>query len=127
MLLWPNHLEAVTFQVGYVDSLHSMRRFAFWAMLGRTFVMIFLSFFLIGLWFLPPVAGAVLASALWVHFCFVWNGMRIDHSVPIGSDDKQSLLLLAKLGEHGLADEGTKIAKVEAGFVIIPSRAQSNP
>ena len=120
MLLWPDQLEAITFQAGYVDSVQGIRRFAHWADVGLHFVMIFLASLATILWFLPRTAGVTLVIGLCLRFVFVWHGWKIDYSVPLGKDDRQSLYLLAMVGGHRLL-EGSTITKTDVGFVFTPS------
>ncbi|KAF8631758.1 hypothetical protein AX15_002214 [Amanita polypyramis BW_CC] len=119
MLLWPDQLEVIAFQAGYVDSMKGIRRFAHWADVGLYFVMIFFAFLATVLWFLPGVAGVTLAVCLCSRFVLVWHGCELDFSVPLGNDDRQSLYLVATMGERGLLD-GRAIAKTDAGFMVVP-------
>ncbi|KAK2462195.1 hypothetical protein APHAL10511_005783 [Amanita phalloides] len=120
MLLWPDKLELVAFQAGYVDSMRGIRRFAHWADLGQQFVMIFLAFLVCILWFLPRVAGVTLVAGLISRFIFVWQGFQIDYSLPLGEDDRHSLYLLAIVGERGLVERSVNV-KTEKEFVVTSS------
>ncbi|KAF8335668.1 hypothetical protein F5887DRAFT_1250822 [Amanita rubescens] len=75
MLLWPDKLEQVAFETGYMDSTQGIRRFAHWAdVLGHQFVMIFLAFLATALWALPVTVGATLFIGLATRFGYVWRG-----------------------------------------------------
>ncbi|KAF8634394.1 hypothetical protein AX17_004202, partial [Amanita inopinata Kibby_2008] len=63
MLLWPDKLDAVAFQTGYVDSLQGIRRFAHWSDVGLQFVLIFMAFLVCLLWALPATLGLLLVLA----------------------------------------------------------------
>ena len=117
MLLWPDKLELVTFEAGYVDSMQGIRRFAHWADVGYQFVMIFLAFLATILWALPVAAGATLFLGLATRFVYIWQGFRLDYSVPLGTDDQQSLYLLATIGRD-LTEKPMTLIKTEAGFVV---------
>ncbi|KAF8332450.1 hypothetical protein F5887DRAFT_996869 [Amanita rubescens] len=117
MLLWPDKLEQVAFEAGYMDSTQGIRRFAHWADVGHQFVMIFLAFLATALWALPVTVGATLFVGLATRFGYVWRGFPVDHSMPLGNDDRQSLYLLATVGRDLM--EKSVLAKTEAGFVII--------
>jgi hypothetical protein len=119
MLLWPDKLELVAFEAGYVDSMQGIRRFAHWADVGYQFVMIFLAFLATILWALPVTAGASLFLGLATRFVYVWQGFRLDYSVPLGNDDQQSLYMLATIGRDLMARPIT-LTKTEAGFIITP-------
>ncbi|KAM6491111.1 hypothetical protein JOM56_013350, partial [Amanita muscaria] len=121
VLLWPDQLELIAFQTGYVYSMRGIRRFAHWADVGVQLVMIFLAFVLCLLWFLPTPVGMLLVFALVVRSVLVWQGVQVDYSVPLGEDDKQSLYLLAILGERGLVEGAQTVTKTEAGFFVVPT------
>ncbi|PFH45984.1 hypothetical protein AMATHDRAFT_121884, partial [Amanita thiersii Skay4041] len=117
ILMWPNQLEWIAFQTGYIDSPEGIHRFAHWAEIGHHYVMIFLAFLACLLWTLPPLARVTLVIGLLSRFAHVWHEFQVDWSLPLGLHDKQSIYLLATSGGCGLS-ERLSIQKTEAGFVV---------
>ncbi|KAG0701634.1 hypothetical protein DFH29DRAFT_548919 [Suillus ampliporus] len=95
LLLFPENLELVVFRTGYLESPQGVRRFAHWADCAFHHTMIFLALVVALMWYKVAV-GVPMACGLVSRFMYVWSGFKLDSSVPLGLDDRQSLYLLVK-------------------------------
>ena len=94
LVLFPDHLEYLAFQTGYLSSPTGIRRFSHWAEYGMQHIVIFGTF--LGLFvFVFPTAGFLLIGGLLAQFYHVWNYFSLDRTVPLGTDDLQTVYLLA--------------------------------
>lgn len=110
LVLFPDHLEYLAFQTGYVTSPTGIRRFSHWAEYGLQHVVIFGAF--LGLFvFIFPTTGFLLIGGLLAQFYHVWNYFSLDRTVPLGTDDLQTVYLLATT--HWLNETSVEIKKVD--------------
>ena len=94
LILFPDHLEYLAFQTGDLNSPTGIRRFSHWAEYGMQHVVIFGAF--LGLFvFLFPTTGFLLIGGLLAQFYHVWSYFSLDRTVPLGTDDLQTVYLLA--------------------------------
>ena len=94
LVFFPDHLESLAFQTGYLVSLAGMRRFSHWAKHGMQHIVIFGAF--LGLFvFVFPTTGLLMIGGLLAQFYHVWNYFSLDRTVPLGTDDLQTIYLLA--------------------------------
>ncbi|KAF8817085.1 hypothetical protein BYT27DRAFT_7333009 [Phlegmacium glaucopus] len=110
LVLFPDHLEYIAFQTGYIVSPTGIRRFSHWAEYGMQHVIIFGAF--LGLFvFILPTTGFLLIGGLLAQFYHVWNYFSLDRTVPLGTDDLQAVYLLATT--HWLNETFPEIKKVD--------------
>ena len=110
LVLFPDHLEYLAFQTGYVTLPAGIRRFSHWAEYGMQHIVIFSAF--LGLFvFVFRTTGFLLIGGLLAQFCHVWNRFSLDRTVPLGTDDLQTIYLLATT--HWLNGTSLKIKKVD--------------
>ncbi|GBE87287.1 hypothetical protein BKA93DRAFT_570855 [Sparassis latifolia] len=92
VLLSPQHLELVAFTPGYIASPKGLQRFAHWTDCATHHVFIFLACIIaLALW--DVALGTAVAGVALARFIYVWSDFRVDASVPLGEDDKQSVYL----------------------------------
>ena len=116
LVLFPDHLEYIAFQTGYVTSPTGMRRFSHWTHYGFHHIVIFVaSVILFG--FLFPATGCLLFGGLLAQYYHVWNRFSLDRTVPLGSDDLQSVYLLATT--HWLKDTSIMMKKIDDEYYSI--------
>ncbi|KAH7911472.1 hypothetical protein BJ138DRAFT_1150577 [Hygrophoropsis aurantiaca] len=95
LLLFPAQLDAITFAPGYIaHSPRGIKRFSHWADCAIHHVVIFLAFAAVLIYY-DKTVGVPLGGALVSRFVYVWNDFRIDRSIPLGEDNRQTLFLLA--------------------------------
>lgn len=110
LVLFPDYLEYLAFQTGYISSPTGIRRFSHWAEYGMQHVVIFCVF--LGLFvFVSPTAGFLLIGGLLAQFYHVWNYFSLDRTIPLGTDDLQTVYLLATT--HWLNGSCLDIKKVD--------------
>ena len=105
----PDHLECLAFQTGYLTSPTGIRRYAHWAEYGLPHVVIFVAF----LWlfvFVFPTTGSLLIGGLLGEFYHVWSYFSLDLTVPLGTDDLQTVYLLATT--HWLKETSMYMKKI---------------
>jgi hypothetical protein len=116
LVLFPDHLEYLAFQTGYVASPIGIRRFSHWAEYGLQHVVIFVTF--LGLFvFVFPTIGFLLIGGLLAQFYHVWNYFSLDRTVPLGTDDLQAIYLLATTDWFNGASMGIK--KVDDHYYLL--------
>jgi hypothetical protein len=113
LFLFPDHLEYLAFQTGYLTSPTGIRRYSHWAEYGLQHIVIFGTF--LGLFvFLFPTTGFLLIGGLLAQFYHVWKYFSLDRTVPLGSDDLQTVYLLATT--HWLNGTFVDIKKVDDDY-----------
>ena len=93
-MLFPDHLEYLAFQTGYLTSPTGIRRYAYWAEYGLEHIVIFVAFLSLFA-FVFPTTGGLLIGGLLGQFYHVWSHFSLDLTVPLGTDDLQIVYLLA--------------------------------
>ena len=110
LVLFPDHLEYFAFQTGYLTSPTGIDRFSHWAEYGMQHIVIFGTF--LGLFtFVLPTAGFLLIGGLLAQFYHVWNYFSLDRTIPLGTDDLQTVYLLATT--HWLNETSLDIKKID--------------
>ena len=94
LVLFPDHLEYLAFQTGYLTSPTGIRRYAYWAEYCLEHVVIFVTFLSLFA-FVFPTTGGLLIGGLLGQFYHVWSYFSLDLTVPLGTDDLQTVYLLA--------------------------------
>lgn len=92
IVLSPYHLDAVAFKTGYVSHERGPRRFGYWAQCAHQHVVIFLAFLAVCAWWNMRY-GAWAVAAVLAGAVYAWYDFRIDLTVPLGDDQRQSLYL----------------------------------
>ncbi|PCH42826.1 hypothetical protein WOLCODRAFT_144225 [Wolfiporia cocos MD-104 SS10] len=93
IIVAPRFLEHVAFAPGYIRPDTGTRRFGFWADCGIPHIVIFLATLAALAWW-DLRDGVAVAAAVAAGFMYAWRDFRPDFSVPLGSDDRQSIYLV---------------------------------
>ena len=115
IVVCPKYLELVAFGPGYLKSPKGIHRFAHWAETGMQHVWIFMGF-LASVWWLYPTLGCVLIGGVVAQTANAWQDFKVDRTIPLGEDDKQTMFLVAT--QYGVPDELMGIRKTSKGYVI---------
>ncbi|KZT67866.1 hypothetical protein DAEQUDRAFT_728641 [Daedalea quercina L-15889] len=92
IMLSPRHLHLVAFNTGYVSYERGPHRFGYWAQCAHQHVVIFLAFLAVGVWWNLRYGTWVVAGML-ACAAYAWHDYKVDLTVPLGEDDRQSLYL----------------------------------
>ena len=118
IVLFPNQLDQLVFHPGYGyidDNLTGIRRFSHLAEYGFYYA----SFFATGVgamvWFYPTNGFLVLAGLV-IQFVQTWQAFTLDPSIPLGTNDQQSIAILAS--NLWLKDSMLVIKRLENGYYI---------
>lgn len=114
IVLCPKGLDVITFHSGYLEPLFGIYRFAHWADHAFEHLVIFASFLGLLFWFVPAF-GILVACAMGALSIGAWYDFRLDPSIPLGEDDRQSVYL--SLTRFWMADEFLNLRRVKEGFV----------
>lgn len=115
IVMFPRNLELVVFRPGYVKSPRGVHRFKHFADTGVQHVWIFFGFVASVLW-LFPTTGWLLVSHVVSLAIYEWHNFRVDRSIPLGEDDRQTVYLVVTA--YGIPDEFMDIRRVGDGYVI---------
>ena len=115
IVMFPQHLEFITFGPGYLKSPKGIHRFAHWADMGMQHVWIFLGF-LASVWWIYPMVGWMFIGGVVAQTANAWQDFEVDRNVPLGEDDRQTMYLVAT--QYGMPDELMEIRKMEGGYVV---------
>jgi len=115
ILLSPQHLEVVAFRTGYVSHGRGPHRFGHWAECAHQHIVIFLAFVAVGAWWNIQY-GTWAVAAMLARGVYVWHDFRVDFTVPLGEDDRQSLYLAL-----------TKVYLQDDFVMRVPRRVESSP
>lgn len=115
IILCPSKLDGITFCTGYLEPLSGIHRFAHWA--DRTFehVVIFFTFLGFLVW-LNPTTGVLAGCSVGAFGLNAWYDFRLDPSIPLGEDDKQSVYL--SITKFWLTDEFLNLRREGKGFLL---------
>jgi hypothetical protein len=120
IVLLPSQLDLVAFQSGYLSGPAGtgIRRFAYWADSAMQHVFIFLSFVLSFAWWCCGGMRAVAVVALMVAagLAYAWSDFRVDETIPLGVDDRQTMF---KLMVNGLSVREGDIVELGGGKVVV--------
>jgi hypothetical protein len=100
-LLFPQYLESITFQTGYLPSVQGIRRFAHWANYASQHLVIFVAF-IIAVGYCNKSFGVALGTFVLARFIYVWQDFKFDRSIPLGQDDRQSLYMVTMMEDYGI-------------------------
>lgn len=104
LLLFPQNLEFIAFQTGYLKSVQGIQRFAHWANYASDHLMIFIAFtFAVG--YCNTSFGATLGAFVLARFIYVWQDFKFDRSIPLGQDDRQSMYMVAMMEDYGIRED----------------------
>lgn len=115
IVLFPKGLDMITFRSGYLEPLSGIYRFAHWVDHAFEHVMIFVAFTGFIFWWSPAV-GFVVGCAVVAIGVHAWYDFRLDPSVPLGEDDRQSVYL--SLTKFWMTDEFLNLRRVKGGFLL---------
>jgi hypothetical protein len=119
LILFPQYLEFVTFQTGYLPSVQGVPRFAHWANYGLQHVVIFFASIL-AVGYYKTAFGVALGAFVLARFTYVWRNFKFNPSIPLGEDDRQSLYMVTMMESCGL-DKDTVIYGVGEDNEILQS------
>ncbi|KAJ3518191.1 hypothetical protein NLJ89_g37 [Agrocybe chaxingu] len=95
LALAPDHVDRIAFGLGYLEPPPTpIHRFSHWANYGLQHVSIFLALVAIIVYSFPS-SGLVLCGGLLAQFSWEWHAFLADHTKSLGSDDRQTVHLLA--------------------------------
>jgi hypothetical protein len=118
IVMYPRHLDLVAFSpvAGYITPPPTgIRRFTHWSETAMQHVWIFLGFLASVVW-LYPVLGWMLVGGVAAQSLNAWWDFRVDRSVELGEDDRQTVYLV--LREYGCPDELMEIGRKGSGYVV---------
>ncbi|KDR82526.1 hypothetical protein GALMADRAFT_151619 [Galerina marginata CBS 339.88] len=90
----PKHLDWLVFGTGYIEHLSGIRRYSHLAEYGFQHIVAFFAFVAAVLWQYPDV-GCLATGAFLGHFFLAWHDFLLDHTIPLGNDDRHTVYLLA--------------------------------
>jgi hypothetical protein len=118
IVMYPQHLDRVAFSplAGYITPPPTgIRRFAHWADTAMQHVWIFLGSLASVMW-VYPMLGWMLVGGVAAQSVNAWWDFRVDRSVELGADDRQTMYLV--LREYGCPDELMGIGRKGSGYVV---------
>ncbi|EPS96066.1 hypothetical protein FOMPIDRAFT_1025542 [Fomitopsis schrenkii] len=92
ILLSPYHLDLVAFKTGYLSYERGPHRFGYWAQCAHQHVVIFLAFLAVCAWWNMRYGTWAVAAVL-AGTVYAWHDFKVDLTVPLGDDQRQSLYL----------------------------------
>ncbi|KAF9447440.1 hypothetical protein P691DRAFT_671481, partial [Macrolepiota fuliginosa MF-IS2] len=114
----PKYLDGITFHTGYLDPVHGIRRFAYWADKGFEHVAIFLALVCLVVYLRPGLGWLVVCGAGAVSGLVRWD-FGIVEMMLLGDDDWMSVYLGMTRFWWAGDDVGAKLRKVEGGLLLI--------
>ncbi|KAF8890894.1 hypothetical protein BD779DRAFT_1515142 [Infundibulicybe gibba] len=115
ILLFPDHLELVTFGLQYTTSPKGIHRFAYWADCAVQHIVIFLASIAAIGWASLPLGSLVFGGVL-ARSMFSWGMFEVDAKIPLGDDDRQSIYLA--VAEYVSGDSLTPLKKMDGGYIL---------
>ncbi|CAA7261560.1 unnamed protein product [Cyclocybe aegerita] len=95
LVLAPDHVDCIAFGLGYLEPPPTpIHRFSHWANYGLQYVSIFLALVAMIVYSFPS-SGLVLCGGLLAQFSWEWHAFLADRTKSLGSDDRQTVHLLA--------------------------------
>lgn len=115
IILFPNGLDIITFRSGFLDPLSGIYRFAHWVDHAFEHIIIFVSFAGLVCW-LNPAFGCVAGCAMGAMVFNAWHDFRLDPTVPLGEDDRQSVYL--SVTRFWMSDDFLNLRRMKGGFLL---------
>lgn len=103
-LLFPQNLEFLIFQTGYISANTKLQRFAVLAEISNVAVIFAFAVALVGFSYSVDVFS-VLICVILARLMFAWKDFRFDQTIPLGEDDQQSVYRIFMVDHYGITND----------------------